>query len=181
MTGHLPGIARLRRILLGEEGVASVEFVAILPILAVLMFGGFEISRLVRDYHVVSNGIRDAGRYLSRVDGIDCPGTAQPGTITAERLLEAQNLAMTGSIATPADATAYQLSYWNQNSQVQVEIYCEDRVALGLAGYYETGAAIPRITVRANAVPYPVMFTGVVFEQVTIPLTIEYVQPHVGQ
>lgn len=79
-------------------GAALVEWTLVLPFLLALGLGVAEFGRMLYQYQQVANGIRDAGRYLARVDA---PLSA---------LTEAQNLATRGTI----DGTgALRVSYWN--------------------------------------------------------------------
>ena len=50
------------------HGTAGVEFALLLPLLVLLLFGGIEIGRALHDFHVVNETVRDAARYLSRVE-----------------------------------------------------------------------------------------------------------------
>ncbi len=57
-------VKRLRR---RRDGIASVEFAIVLPILVLMLFGTIEFGRLLVDYQLVNKSARDAIRYLSRV------------------------------------------------------------------------------------------------------------------
>lgn len=97
-----------------RKGIASVEFVLILPVLVVFLFGTIEIGRVLHDYHVVVKGVRDGTRYLSRV-AVDCPGGV--GTVgsfvNASDEQRGENLTMTGSInLTPTLPADYLLAAW---------------------------------------------------------------------
>ena len=141
-----------------QRGIASVEFALLLPVLVLLLFGTVEIGRMVSDYHAVAKGVRDAARYLSRVDGIACPAAS----VTADRQTEAAYMAMAGTLAAPADGTGYRLSYWTKPENVVVTVACVDNSAAGYTGIYtdidgNPLATIPEITVTAN-VPFVRLF-----------------------
>ncbi len=114
-------IARMRGF--GREigGASAVEFAFTLPLLIALVFGVIEVGRALQHHHVLVKGVRDAGRYLGRVD-ITCPGVGA-GTITnAANVTAARNLALTGSVAggTPV------LDYWNDPASVTIAVDCLD-------------------------------------------------------
>ena len=114
-------IARMRGF--GREigGASAVEFGFTLPLLLALVFGVIEVGRALQHHHVLVKGVRDAGRYLGRVD-LTCPGVG-PGTVTnAVNLTAARNLAMTGSIA---GGTAV-LDYWTDPNSVTIAVDCLD-------------------------------------------------------
>ncbi len=107
--------ARIRHFCGACTGTAAVEFVLVLPLLALLLFGTIDLGRLLADYQTASQGIRDAARYLSRADpavlGIDCAtGVVDVGSAPA---LAAMNLAMTGTID---GSGGYVLGYWTDTS-----------------------------------------------------------------
>ena len=49
-----------------SEGTALVEATIVIPVLLVLLFGVFEFSALFWRQQLISTGVRDAARYLSR-------------------------------------------------------------------------------------------------------------------
>jgi Flp pilus assembly protein TadG len=70
-----------------RRGAALVEFTLILPFLLSIVFGMAEFGRFVYQYQLVLEGLRDAGRYLSRVDATN---------VTLQT--NAKNLAVTGTL-----------------------------------------------------------------------------------
>jgi hypothetical protein len=77
------------------RGSALVEGAVLLPLLCVLVFGIYEFSWFFYQQHVASTGIRDAARYLSRVND-PCQANSR-AWLAAQGF--AKNLATTGSIA----------------------------------------------------------------------------------
>lgn len=59
------GIAALRH---NDAGAALVEFTLLAPFLLILGLGIAEFGRMFYQYQLVVEGLRDAGRYLARVD-----------------------------------------------------------------------------------------------------------------
>lgn len=82
-----------------REGSALVEATVLTPMLCVLFFGVYEFSNVFYQQHLVSTGVRDAGRYLARVrDPYDTACWTN-----------ARNLATTGSIS----GGSLRVSGWN--------------------------------------------------------------------
>jgi Flp pilus assembly protein TadG len=81
---HHRGSARLFR---SEIGSAMVEFSLLAPFLLSLALGMFEFGRFIYQYQMVVEGLRDAGRYIARLDP----------TVLANQT-SAANLATTGTI-----------------------------------------------------------------------------------
>lgn len=138
---HLPA--------LDQRGSVLVEASLILPMLVFLAVGTFEFGRIYQNHHIIVKAVRDAGRFLSRVNAT-CPG----GSITnATDVTTAKNLALTGL---PSGGTP-RLSYWTSPSTISVTVNCFDNTA----GTYLGDPYIPLVTVSA-AVPYSdVGFLGV--------------------
>lgn len=124
-----------------RRGSVMVEASVILPLLLVLAIGAFEFGRIYQHHHVIVKAVRDAGRFLARVQA-SCPG----GAITnAADETTAKNLALTGL---PAGGSP-RLAYWTDPGTVNVAVSCMDNAGSVLAG----PAFIPIITVTAT-VPY---------------------------
>lgn len=70
-----------------ESGAALVEFSLLAPFLLTLALGMTEFGRFIYQYQLVVEGVRDAGRYLARLDASN--GANQTS---------AANLAVTGTI-----------------------------------------------------------------------------------
>lgn len=65
------------------KGVAMYEFALTLPILVLLFAGCWEFARGLWAYESLNKGVRDAARYLARVDDPTSPGA----TTMAQRLV----------------------------------------------------------------------------------------------
>jgi len=176
-------IARLRCLSAARGGAAAVEFVMVLPLLALLLFGTIDLGRLLADYQTAAQGIRDAARYLSRADpaalGIDCAlGVVDDGSTP---VLEAMNLAMTGTID---GSGGYVLGYWTNSSSlaaagIAVSVFCEDNSAGGLGGLYTEVAAVPSLHVSA-AISFPLLNGWLLGRGGTLSFTVRHREPHVG-
>lgn len=82
----------LRSLFPNSRGTAALEFAFLLPVLVVLAAGGFEFGRAFWHYHVVTKGVRDASRYLTRV----------PTPVAPEYTAIAENLVLRGSLDSSA-------------------------------------------------------------------------------
>jgi len=70
-----------------QGGAALVEFSLVAPMLLSLGLGMTELGRFMYQYQLVVEGLRDAGRYIARLDPAD-----------ATNQTNAANLAVTGTI-----------------------------------------------------------------------------------
>jgi Flp pilus assembly protein TadG len=143
-----------------QSGIAAVEFVLILPILALLLFGTIEIGRILFDYHAVSKSVRDAARYVARVTEINGVETfsdfatcaVDQTTAVGSPTQNARNLALTG---TANGSGGYILNYWTDTTTVSVSGACFDNSAGTYQGFY-AGRDVPIVTVEAT-VSFPLM------------------------
>ena len=85
--GPAGGNDGLRGLLQGQDGAALIEFTLLAPLLFSLVFGMAEFGRFLYQYQMVIEGLRDAGRYLARLDANDATNQSN-----------AANLATTGTI-----------------------------------------------------------------------------------
>lgn len=157
-----------------REGTASVEFVLLLPLLALMLFGTIDLGRMFFDYHAASKSVRDAARYLSRSDpadlGVDCATDSLDQTSTA--ITEAKNLVLTGKIDSPS-AGDYLLGYWTNPNTIVIALECatNDGVTNDFQGFYAGAPEVPAIVVTAE-VPFS-FANGYLFGHdgtVTLPL-----------
>ena len=80
-----PPFCRLRRC---ERGTAVTEFVVTMPLLLIFLFGLIGMAQLLWYHHIITEGVRDGTRFLSRV--------ASP--TTDPNLTRAKNIAMKGIV-----------------------------------------------------------------------------------
>jgi hypothetical protein len=138
-----------------RKGVSCVEFVLILPVLVVCLFGTIEIGRVLHDYHVVVKSVRDGTRFLTRfpvecttinVDGIFVDDQGNPDNTNKTY---GENLTKRGSIDPDAD---YLVGAWsNTGSQLITRVECNPRGTLeGLyAGTEPEDLIVPSIYMEA--------------------------------
>src|SRR5215475_500957 len=88
-------VRRLQALWCNHDGSALVEGAVLVPLLIVVLFGVYEFSWFFYQQHLASTGVRDAARYLARVN-VPCD---QDSPVWASQQAYAKNLATTGSIA----------------------------------------------------------------------------------
>ncbi len=160
---HAAALTRDRR------GAAAAEMALMLPVLMLVMFGIFEFGRLVHDYHVINKGVRDAGRYLSRLD-LSCPGAA----VSAATLAEARNLAMTGNIG----GGNILLYYWNDPTTVVVNTNCS--ATGGYAGAFAGDPEIASVVVTAD-VPFNFSFLAPFLDNPVLTMQARHQEVVIGE
>src|SRR5512134_481275 len=90
---------RLKQLWADRRGASLVEFTVVMPFLVLLGFGTFEYGSALYGHHMVTTGLRDAARYLARVDD---------PTSSAEQD-RAKQLAVFGQIG----GSTKRVSWWN--------------------------------------------------------------------
>lgn len=122
-----------------KRGAALVEFSLVAPLLVFLMCGLAEFACVMRQYHIMEKGVRDAGRYLARVPMTGC-------TLNGAAVTQAQNLALTGRTGNGS----FLLPSWTDPATVTVAVaQCVDNSSGGYRGRDD----MPVIEVTAAA-PY---------------------------
>ena len=106
---RLFGARRRGRGLAGDcRGVAAVEFGILLPFMMVLLAGVSDLGRSIWQSHALTKGVRDAARYLSRVDA----------PFTDTQLTAARNLALRGSFN---GTLPYPFAHWASSVTINVD------------------------------------------------------------
>jgi Flp pilus assembly protein TadG len=158
-----------KRLSTNERGAAAVEMALVLPLLFLLGFGAVELARTIWQYQIVTKGVRDGVRYLTRVP-VTCAAIGPGGTFSDADLEAARNLVKSG---TKTAATPIVPTYADAVFQITVD--CRDAAALGLNG----GAYMPvvRMTVQY---PFQEWFASLLgLSDLTFNITHE--QVHVGE
>lgn len=171
-------IQRLARLWRERGGIAAVEFAIILPLLVLMLFGTIEIGRMLFDYQAASKSVRDATRYLTRIDasllGLACPGSINGA---AAAVIEAKNLAMRGTVDT---TKPFLLGYWTDPNSISVSVNCIDNSSAIYQGFFADVTEIPNITVNAT-VSLPLMNGWLLGLADTLSFTISHKEAHIGQ
>ena len=164
-----------------RRGIAAVEFAIILPFLMIMLFGIIEIGRALQHYHAVTKSMRDATRYLTRVE-MTCAGagTGPLANYLGKAIDEtnAKLLALSGSIVDPPAASDYVLADWTDPTTISGTVNCVPNV-IPYAGVYNGVANIPVITLTAN-VPFAFIWGSVFLNTNSITFSISHSEVHVG-
>jgi Flp pilus assembly protein TadG len=123
-----------------EDGSALVEATIVMPLLITLFLGVFEFSWYLYNQQLVVSGLRDAARYMTRVELTDgnrdpCSQKDQYGVLYTD---DAANIATT---AEPLPGGSARVAGW---SPADVTISCVPSVALE-NGDYADGSAVMTI------------------------------------
>lgn len=154
------------RFLRARRGAALVEFTLVAPLLIALMCGMAEFASAMRQYHIMEKGVRDAGRYLARVEMTGC-------AVNGGAVAEAQNLALRGQIS----GGSLLLPSWNDPNTVSVQIaQCVDNSTGTYRGYPQ----MPVIEVTASA-PYADLGMLTVLGLGGITLQVSHQQLWIGE
>ncbi len=173
---------RLRRAWRSQSGIASVEFVLILPLIALMLFGTIDIGRLLFDYQAVSKSVRDATRYVARSEAgalfsnlATC--TVDPTTAAGSPTQNARNMTLTGTVDLSG---GYILTYWTDTTTVDVSGVCFDNSAGTYQGFYSGNDDIPIVTVAAT-VSFPLLNGWLLGQNNNLTFTISHEEAFIGE
>src|ERR1700761_822710 len=129
-----------------EEGSALVEATVVMPLLLSLFLGVFEFSWFFYNQQLVVSGLRDAARYMTRVELTDgnrdpCAQKDQYGVLYTD---DAANIATT---AQPIPGGSARVTGW---SPADGTISCVPSVALENGDYADGSAAMTIIEVATR-------------------------------
>ncbi|WP_338468479.1 TadE/TadG family type IV pilus assembly protein [Novosphingobium sp. ZN18A2] len=171
-----------RRFIRSDRGNAGVEFALVLPMLIVLMFGGFEAGNFVWNEHKLVEAVRDGARFASRYPvSTFCDGErAKPATdatyADAVDVIKfyTRTGRMPGSDQQANAAVLPRVPNWTSDSQVTFDPGCGKFVRTGIYGALtneagDAGQAGPLASISAS-VPYRSLFHGLGFPSVGIVL-----------
>ena len=137
-----PTTVRLKRPLArfaDDSGVAVIEAAIAFPFLVILMAGLFEFGLIFYNFELVQTGVRDAGRYLSRVDDV---AAAQES---------AKRLAVTGS---PVAGNPPRVKWWSTGQvEVSTRTVANPRDATTGLRNYRAGDTLTIVRV-STTIPY---------------------------
>lgn len=165
-------ITGLFRLVRHNEGASAIEFGLVMFILIPVLGGAVEFGRAFQHYLVVNGAARDAARYAARVP-VDCSGGVGAGTIPASFETTAKNLALYGD---PDASEPARISYWTDPSTVTIGVDCRDNSG----GAFGADPLAPVITVDINLGYQDIGLLSLI-ELGSVPLTVHYEQPHIGE
>lgn len=124
------------------RGAAAAEMALMIPLLLIIMFGGFEAGHYFYNEHKVVKAVREGARYAGRLPftAYDCGS----GAVSMETQIK--EVTRTGQ---PSGGTARIIGF--SNDDVTVVLSCDSSFSGGL--YNKLGAA-PKVEVEAT-VAYP--------------------------
>ena len=157
------------------DGASILEFTIAFPFLLVLALGTFEFGRGMHHHHIAGKAVRDAGRYLARVQATCPPGASgtNTGTITnAADITTARNLALTGETSGGTNV----LSYWTNPGSVAVEVDCFDNTL----GDFRGQQSVPTIRVRATLAYQDLGFLTLLGLS-AVSFVIDHEELHIGE
>lgn len=183
-------IARIKSIGRCKDGIAAVEFVLILPVLMIMLFGTIDIGRLLMDYQLVSKSVRDAARFVARSDGVvlglRASGGATPAPLdcasfddTSLPVDQAKNLALTGMVDGDPSADPL-LGYWTDPSTIEVTADCGDNSTGIYSGIYAGEQKIPAVTVGAR-VTVPLLNGWLMGRGASLTFRVQHQEIFIGQ
>lgn len=131
-----------------ERGGPLAELALILPFLLILLFGAFEIARLLWLQYMITKGVQDAARYAARHPASIDSGSCVPGSAAWTNVVtNAQTIATRGDLA----ATTLHYSAFTP-STVTVAVNCVAPAGSMVTSNPGAGANVPIVVVSA-AVP----------------------------
>lgn len=149
-----PARALIRHLLANRSGAAAAELAMLLPLMLLLLFGGFEGGHFIWTQHKLVEAVRNGARFAARLEVTEVCDGATP-IISAARIAEIKLLTRTGQLHNGAMHPL--VPGWGDDA-VFVSVDCDAFVDTGI--YRELDAAGPVATVAAQGVPYPSLFGG---------------------
>lgn len=149
-----------------DRGTVAIEAAAATPFLVLLVAGVIEFGNVFYNHELIQTGIRDAARYLARVQD---PAGSEAA---------ARNLAVTGSVV---DSGSRRVAWW-QTSQVQITYRQTSNPVDAITGLRAYRGNDPLTTIRVETtVSYPglALLRVLGFDQLQI--TAAHEERHVGQ
>lgn len=130
-----------------QGGAAAAEMALVIPLLLVIMFGGFEAGHFFYNEQKIIKAVRDGARFAGRqnFDSYTCPGSIDGATAT---LIKQKTRTGKLSGGTPLIAN------WTDNDDVTITVTCPGNTG-GIFGGAAGGARV--VTVAATA-SYPSLF-----------------------
>ena len=150
----------IARFIRERRASAAAEFALALPMMLVLMFGGFEAGHFFWTQHKLVKSVRDGARYASRLSVEDlCPALDEDAGDNI------RNVTATGSLS----GGVAKIPGWDP-ATVTVTPGCEQFVNTGI--YTGLGTNGPLVKVSAT-VTYPSLFNGLGVRTSSIQMSAE--------
>ena len=122
----------------------------LLPLLMVMLFGGFEAAHFAWTQHKLTEAVRNGARFASRlpVENFCTGGGGETSPVT---IADIKRVTRTGQLGGGVAA----VPGWSDD-EVSVDVACGAYVATGI--YRNLNGPGPIVTVRAHGVAYPSLF-----------------------
>lgn len=138
----------LRAFRLDQSGAAAAEMALMLPLMVVLLFGGFEAGHYFYTEHKIVKAVREGARYAGRLPF----GAYSCSAGTTSMATAIQTVTRTGVAA----GTTPRISGWTDNADVTVTVVCNTATTTkGIFTDKADGAPIVTVAARAD---YPSLF-----------------------
>lgn len=155
----LPGFVRLRRC---NRGTLVTEFAVVLPLMTIFMFGFIGLGQLLWYHSMITAGVRDGTRFLSRNPYFN-PADPTAGA-SATAVADAKTIAMRGVL--DGGSMFY---FWTDPASIAVTAVS---VANPASAFREVGA-VPVVQMRAQVlVSLPVLGFGLLGLNPSITYTV---------
>ena len=137
-------------ILSDRSGAAAFEMALLLPLLMVMLFGGFEAGHFIWTQHKLTEAVRNGARFASRlpVENFCTGGGGETSPVT---IADIKHVTRTGQLAGGIPA----VPGWGDD-EVSVSVACGAFVSTGI--YRNLNGPGPIVTVSAQGVSYPSLF-----------------------
>jgi hypothetical protein len=144
----------LPRAITDRSGAAAAELAMVLPLMILLLFGGFEGGHFIWQEHKLIEAVRNGARYAGRMEVTEVCRDGEL-VISPDQIARIKLLTRTGQLQ---DAAMHPLFPGWSNDEVHVSVTCGAFVATGI--YSELGEPGPVVVVAARGVPYASLFGG---------------------
>jgi len=159
-----------------ERGTAATEMALLVPLLVLLLFGGFEAGHFVWTQHKLVEAVRDGARFAGRLNINDlCDGDTVVMSSDTEDAIKL--ITRTGQLA--STTARPKVPGWTA-AEVDVTVACDAAEFVNTGLYSDLGYNGPIVRVSAQNVPYPSLFNSLGIIDTTFALSASSNAPVIG-
>jgi len=159
-----------------QRGAAAVEMALLVPLLVLLLFGGFEAGHFIWTQHKLVEAVRDGARFAGRLNINQlCDGGTMVMTSATEDSIKL--ITRTGQLA--STTAQPKVAGWS-DAEVAVTVQCNAAEFVDTGIYTELGSNGPIVRVSAEDVPYPSLFHSLGIIDTTFALSASSNAPVIG-